>query len=263
VPEVRIDFLSFSKLETIMRKYLLYLLLSLILTPMTVYAVKQPCDTPIGCYEQAIRQYEDALSQLKLANDKVKALTTEAEKNAKSISDLNQQYQVRFEELKSQLAQQEQKLATKAEADAANSAVSKADAAQGTANTAVSKADAAQGTANTAVSKADAAQGTANTAVSKADAAQGTANTAVSKADAAQGTANTAVSKAETIRIDNCGKVEGKCGEDLDDHPLYYLDRVGFSCPNDRPILKTFGYTRCGDRALGLKIVATCCSLVK
>jgi len=235
VPEVRIDFLLFSKLETIMRKYLLYLLLSLILTPMTVYAVKQPCDTPIGCYEQAIRQYEDALSQLKLANDKVKALTTEAEKNAKSISDLNQQYQARFEELKSQLAQQEQKLATKAEAD----------------------------TANSAVSKADAAQGTANTAVSKADAAQGTANTAVSKADAAQGTANTAVSKAETIRIDNCGKVEGKCGEDLDNHPLYYLDRVGFSCPNDRPILKTFGYTRCGDRALGLKIVATCCSLVK
>jgi len=121
-----------------MRKYLLYLLLSLILTPMTVYAVKS-CDTPIKCYEQAIRQYEDALVQLEHANDKVKALTTEAEKNAKSISDLNQQYQVRFEELKSQLAQQEQKLATKAEADTANSAVSKADAAQGTANTAVSR----------------------------------------------------------------------------------------------------------------------------
>ena len=135
-----------------MRKYLLYLLLSLILTPMTVYAVKS-CDTPIKCYEQAIRQYEDALVQLEHANDKVKALTTEAEKNAKSISDLNQQYQARFEELKSQLAQQEQKLATKAEADTANSAVSKADAAQGTANTAVSKADAAQGTANTAVSR--------------------------------------------------------------------------------------------------------------
>ncbi len=181
-----------------MRKYLLYLLLSLILTPMTVYAVKS-CDTPIKCYEQAIRQYEDALVQLEHANDKVKALTTEAEKNAKSISDLNQQYQARFEELKSQLAQQEQKLATKAEADTANSAVSKADAAQGTANTAVSKADTAQGTANTAVSKADAAQGAANTAVSKADAAQGTANTAVSKADAAQGTANTAVSRVGTI----------------------------------------------------------------
>lgn len=85
----------------------------------------------------------------------------------------------------------------------ANSATTKANAAQTTANTAVSDAAAAQSAANKAASDAAAAQSTADAAQSDAgaaqtaaEAAQTTADGGVTKANAAQSTANTARTEA-------------------------------------------------------------------
>lgn len=85
----------------------------------------------------------------------------------------------------------------------ANSATTKANAAQTTANTAVSDAAAAQSAANKAASDAAAAQSTADAAQSDAgaaqtaaEAAQTTADSGVTKANAAQSTANTARTEA-------------------------------------------------------------------
>ena len=85
----------------------------------------------------------------------------------------------------------------------ANSAVSKANAAQSTAdnatalaNAAASSAASAQSTADSAVSAAASAQSTADSAVSAAASAQSTADSAVSAAASAQSTADSAVSAA-------------------------------------------------------------------
>lgn len=85
----------------------------------------------------------------------------------------------------------------------ANSATTKANAAQTTANTAVSDAAAAQSAANKAASDAAAAQSTADAAQSDAgaaqtaaEAAQTTADSGVTKANAAQSTANSARNEA-------------------------------------------------------------------
>lgn len=85
----------------------------------------------------------------------------------------------------------------------ANSATTKANAAQTTANTAVSDAAAAQSAANKAASDAAAAQSTADAAQSDAgaaqtaaEAAQTTADGGVTKANAAQSTANSARNEA-------------------------------------------------------------------
>ena len=76
----------------------------------------------------------------------------------------------------------------------ADSAVSKANAAQSTADSAASAASTAQSTADSAVSAAASAQSTADSAASAAASAQSTADSAVSAAARAQGAADSAVS---------------------------------------------------------------------
>ena len=82
----------------------------------------------------------------------------------------------------------------------ADSAVSKANAAQSTADSAVSAAASAQSTADSAVSAAASAQSTADSAVSSAESAQSAADSAVSAAASAQSTADSAVSAAASAQ---------------------------------------------------------------
>ena len=79
----------------------------------------------------------------------------------------------------------------------AESAVSKANAAQSTADSAASAASTAQSTADSAVSAAASAQSTADSAVSAAASAQSTADSAVSAAASAQSAADKAQSSAD------------------------------------------------------------------
>ena len=82
----------------------------------------------------------------------------------------------------------------------AESAFSKANAAQSTADSAVSAAESAQSTADSAVSAAASAQSTADSAVSAAASAQSTADSAASSAESAQSTADSAVSAAASAQ---------------------------------------------------------------
>ena len=82
----------------------------------------------------------------------------------------------------------------------ADSAVSKANAAQASANAATSSAANAQSTADSAVSAAASAQSTADSAVSAAASAQSTADSAVSAAASAKSTADSAVSAAASAQ---------------------------------------------------------------
>ena len=82
----------------------------------------------------------------------------------------------------------------------ADSAVSKANAAQSSANAAASAAASAQSTADSAVSAAESAQSTADSAVSSAASAQSTADSAVSSAASAQSTADSASSAAASAQ---------------------------------------------------------------
>ena len=79
----------------------------------------------------------------------------------------------------------------------AESAVSKANAAQSTADSAASAASTAQSTADSAVSAAASAQRTADSAASAAESAQSTADFAVSAAASAQSAADKAQSSAD------------------------------------------------------------------
>ena len=79
----------------------------------------------------------------------------------------------------------------------AESAVSKANAAQSTADSASSSAASAQSTADSAVSAAASAQSTADSAASAAESAQSTADSAVSAAASAQSAADKAQSSAD------------------------------------------------------------------
>ena len=97
----------------------------------------------------------------------------------------------------------------------ADSAISKANAAQSTADSAVSAAASAQSTADSAVSAAASAQSTADNAQSTADAAQIAASNA-------QGTANNAKSEAESVGSDNDALIQ-----DMEQAVL--LERKGYN----------------------------------
>lgn len=84
----------------------------------------------------------------------------------------------------------------------ANAAQSAADKAQSTANASASAAANAQSTADSAVSAASSAQSTADSAVSAAANAQSSADKAQSSADKAQSTADAAQSEAESVGDD-------------------------------------------------------------
>ena len=100
----------------------------------------------------------------------------------------------------------------------ADSAVSKANAAQSTADSAVSAAANAQSTADSAVSAAASAQSTADSAVSSAASAQSTADSAVSAAASAQSAANKAQSAADKAQsiADGALSVVESVGADKD-----------------------------------------------
>ena len=100
----------------------------------------------------------------------------------------------------------------------ADSAVSKANAAQSTADSAVSAAASAQSTADSAVSAAASAQSTADSAVSAAASAQSTADSAVSSAASAKSAANKAQSAADKAQstADNAKAKAESVGADTD-----------------------------------------------
>lgn len=109
----------------------------------------------------------------------------------------------------------------------ADSAVSAAASAQSTAESAVSSAASAQSTADSAVSAAASAQRTADSAVSAAANAQSSADKAQSSADKAQSTADAAQSEAESVGEDNDALIQ-----DMEQAVL--LERKGY---NSIPLL--------------------------
>ena len=109
----------------------------------------------------------------------------------------------------------------------ADSAVSKANAAQSTADSAASAAASAQSTADSAVSAAASAQSTADSAVSAAASAQSAANKAQSAADKAQSTADAAQSEVESVGADKDALIQ-----DMEQAVL--LERKGY---NSIPLL--------------------------
>ena len=125
----------------------------------------------------------------------------------------------------------------------ADSAVSKANAAQSTADNATSLANAAasaaasaQSTADSAVSAAASAQSTADSAVSAAASAQSDADKAQSAADKAQSTADTAKSDAANAQstADNAKAEAESVGDDKDAliqdiEQAVMLERKGYS----------------------------------
>ena len=100
----------------------------------------------------------------------------------------------------------------------AESAVSKANAAQSTADSASSSAASAQSTADSAVSAAASAHSTADSAVSAAASAQSAADKAQSSADKAQSAADAAKSAAENAQntADNAKAEVESVGSDKD-----------------------------------------------
>ena len=100
----------------------------------------------------------------------------------------------------------------------ADSAVSKANAAQSSANAAASAASSAQSTADSAVSAAASAQSAADSAVSAAASAQSTADSAASSAASAQTAADKAQSTADNAQLtaDSAQAGSESVGEDKD-----------------------------------------------
>ena len=123
----------------------------------------------------------------------------------------------------------------------ADSAVSKANAAQSTADSAASAAASAQSTADSAVSAAASAQSTADSAVSAAASAQSTADSAVSAAASAQSAANKAQSAADKAQstadaaqseVESVGADKDALIQDMEQAVL--LERKGY---NSIPLL--------------------------
>ena len=118
----------------------------------------------------------------------------------------------------------------------ANAAASAAASAQSTADSAVSSAASAQSTADSAVSAAASAQSTADSAVSAAASAQSDADKAQSAADKAQSTADTAKSDAANAQstADNAKAEAESVGDDKDAliqdiEQAVMLERKGYS----------------------------------
>ena len=116
----------------------------------------------------------------------------------------------------------------------ADSAVSKANAAQSSANAAASAAASAQSTADSAVSAAANAQSTADSAVSASSSAQSAADKAQSTADAAKSSASNAQSSADNAKAEADSVVEDKDALIQDMEQAVILERKGY---NSIPLL--------------------------
>jgi DNA anti-recombination protein RmuC len=67
------------------------------------------------------------------------------------------------------------------------------------------------------------------------------------------------------IQVGNCQRIDGPCGFGMFREPTFYFDRVAYSCPDTRQILKTLQFRRCGELGTsneGLLIRATCCQII-
>ena len=69
------------------------------------------------------------------------------------------------------------------------------------------------------------------------------------------------------VGIGSCKETVGECGIDMSDAPLYYIDRLRFTCDPGQ-VMHSFRFVRaCGGRSGydggpgGLRIVATCCNV--
>ena len=72
------------------------------------------------------------------------------------------------------------------------------------------------------------------------------------------------IASASHVRVRSCLTIDGPCGDGMFNQPTYYFDRVKFSCPEERPILRGIKFERCGNKGTsdeGLLLVATCCAL--
>lgn len=116
----------------------------------------------------------------------------------------------------------------------ANAAQSSADRAQSSANAAASSAANAQSTADSAVSAAASAQSTADSAVSAAESAQSAADKAQSAADKAQSTADAAQSAADAVKAEAESVGEDRDALIQDVEQAVLLERKGF---NSIPLL--------------------------
>ncbi|CZF81746.1 hypothetical protein GCE9029_02803 [Grimontia celer] len=68
------------------------------------------------------------------------------------------------------------------------------------------------------------------------------------------------------LKVGRCEDIRGKCGTGMFRQPTYYFDRVVFSCPDSKPIMSEFRFSRCGainSANEGLQVIAKCCSLTK
>ena len=65
------------------------------------------------------------------------------------------------------------------------------------------------------------------------------------------------------IRVGSCEEIDGQCGVGMHNKPTYYFDRVRFSCPDNRPLLRGIHFERCeqGTPEEGLLVQGKCCSL--
>ena len=111
----------------------------------------------------------------------------------------------------------------------ADSAVSKANAAQSSADAAASSAANAQSTADSAVSASASAQSTADSAVSAAASAQSTADKAQSSADKAQSAADKAQSTADAAQAEAESVGDDKDALIQDMEQAVLLERKGYS----------------------------------
>ena len=70
----------------------------------------------------------------------------------------------------------------------------------------------------------------------------------------------------ERVSIGNCTFIAGACGNGTFNQPTYYLDRINFACPADKPLMNGFKLERCGELGTeneGLQVIARCCNIVK
>jgi len=68
------------------------------------------------------------------------------------------------------------------------------------------------------------------------------------------------------IEVGSCKYIMGACGKGMYQQPTYYLDRVGFECPDSNPILRGIRFERCGGLNTvneGLLLRGSCCQLKK
>lgn len=74
------------------------------------------------------------------------------------------------------------------------------------------------------------------------------------------------VKSLKSVSVGNCSFIAGACGNGTFNQPTYFLDRINFACPADKPLMNGFKLERCGELGTeneGLQVIARCCNIVK